>query len=542
MTSTSLERVNRSLVAPIPEGYMEDGDDEGDAEAYASFEDIRAVVRELHQDPVRYVKGILGHRVWQRQADILRSVSVNARTSVKACHASSKSFTAAEAALWWITHFEDGIAITMAPVFKQVRLVMWGEIHRMVRGSRLVEWPKVNQTELRISDDRYLIGISTDAGVNLQGFHGRILIILDEAVGIANDIHEAIEGIRAGGDVRILALGNPTVPGGWFYDTFHPSAVGWNTITISAFDSPNLRSIEPRVSCDFDVPGVYDPYQKDLLATLLVMEEEELHDNPWPFLTTRQWVKEKWLEWGVSGNPLWWSRVLGQFPPQADNALISLDWLEKSRWAGPREDRYGNREDGRSPVDVGIDVAGPGEDETVVAIRCGGYLIDMWVFNEPDPRGAVSRLLLEWAHRIHSINIDSNGIGYGLFLHVADLMAERWPKIEVRGINVGAAPFDTLRFANLKAELYWNLRVIFQEGGIWGIEDETLRSQLLSIIYEIRPNGKTMIESKEEARKRGVKSPDRAEALMLCYADIFAPPEGTVTEATLDRTVVPDGL
>jgi hypothetical protein len=53
------------------------------------------------------------------------------------------------------------------------------------------------------------VGLSTDQGVRFQGFHGRVLIVIDEAPGVKADIWEAVEGIRAGGDVRVLALGNP---------------------------------------------------------------------------------------------------------------------------------------------------------------------------------------------------------------------------------------------------------------------------------------------------------------------------------------------
>jgi hypothetical protein len=44
-------------------------------------------------------------------------------------------------------------------------------------------------------------------------------------------------------------------------------------------------------------------------------------------VVTRRWVREKWHEWGEAP-PLWQARVLGEFPTQGDNALISLAWLE----------------------------------------------------------------------------------------------------------------------------------------------------------------------------------------------------------------------
>src|SRR5436309_6007612 len=84
----------------------------------------------LVRDPVRFARGILQHDPWSMQTAILRSVATTPRTAVKACHSSSKTFTAAEAVLWWITRYPDGIAVTTAPTWTQVERLLWGEIHK----------------------------------------------------------------------------------------------------------------------------------------------------------------------------------------------------------------------------------------------------------------------------------------------------------------------------------------------------------------------------------------------------------------------------
>ena len=85
-------------------------------------------------------------------------------------------------------------------------------------------------------------------------------------------------------------------------------------------------------------------------------------------------------------------------------------------------------------------------------------------------------------------------------------------------VNVGEAPDESERFDKLKAEAYWGLRQRFQDGDVSGLKDSTTIAQLAGIRYRHNARGQVVIESKEEARKRGVKSPDRAEALMLCFA------------------------
>jgi hypothetical protein len=77
---------------------------------------------------------------------------------------------------------------------------------------------------------------------------------------------------------------------------------------------------------------------------------------------------------------------------------------------------------------------------------------------------------------------------------------------------------DGEKYANKKAEYYWGLRMRFQAGDVAGLTDEKAISQLAGILYEHDARGRIAIESKEETRKRGVKSPDRAEAVMLAFA------------------------
>jgi len=100
---------------------------------------------------------------------------------------------------------------------------------------------------------------------------------------------------------------------------------------------------------------------------------------------------------------------------------------------------------------VGIDVAGPGEDETVVMVRCGRSLIAQQAWPEQDPRGAVAAFLAPYKPRIEELNIDSAGIGHYFAQHFDDL------GYEVNFVNVGevvAANVDTEHFVNLKAQLY----------------------------------------------------------------------------------------
>src|SRR5215467_2301127 len=83
----------------------------------------------LLNDPVRLAAHEFDTDLWPTQQAILRCVATQPRTAVKACHASGKTLLAALAVLWWIAKYDDGIAITTAPTWEQVRDLLWGEIH-----------------------------------------------------------------------------------------------------------------------------------------------------------------------------------------------------------------------------------------------------------------------------------------------------------------------------------------------------------------------------------------------------------------------------
>jgi hypothetical protein len=249
--------------------------------------------------------------------------------------------------------------------------------------------------------------------VRFQGWHARpesaLVVIFDEAPGVLPGISEAVQGISAGGDVRWLQIGNPIIASGPFFDIFAGDVPGWTRITIDAFDTPNLDGLT--------------------LQSLLALPEHELDQNVRPYLVTRRWVKDRYFEWGED-HPLWQSRVRGQFPLQSDDSLLSLAWLEAaSKRPAAHDPSY--------PVQAGVDVAGPGDDETVLCIRQGDAILDLQSWSLADSRGAVVDALRPWKSRgLDAVNVDVVGIGhyFALALEDADLPVQR--------VNVGEAPTD----------------------------------------------------------------------------------------------------
>lgn len=194
-------------------------------------------------------------------------------------------------------------------------------------------------------------------------------------------------------------------------------------------------------------------------------------------------------------------------------------------------------------VEAAVDVAGPGEAETVLVLRQGPRILGVHPFAESDARQPVLAMLQPWLHRgLKRVKVDSAGIGHYFEAWLRDNLPS---SVEVVGINVGSKPSETVdkdgraateRFVNLKAELYWSLRQRFIDGDVAGLDDPILLSQLASIRYEHDHRNRVAIETKENALKRGVKSPDRAEALML----LFAPTPDRVMLANAWQSQSPD--
>lgn len=463
-------------------------------------------------DPCEFQRHMMLRKLWGKQREILQSVVDNPLTAVKGCHASGKTFAAAGLPLWWLTRFATGKVFTTAPTLRQVK-TFWRDV-AVARNSGPVRqlMPEPTTTGLDVAPDCYAMGASSSAGVNIQGLHGSdVLIIADEAPGIESDIWDAIEGIRAGGNVRVLEMGNPVIPSGHFYDSFGRNRSIYKNISISAFDTPNFQHPDGSTVT---------------VEQLEAMGPDELTYRPFPSLVTRQWVRERLKVWGPK-HPKYMSRVLGEFPNDDPNSVYPISWIERAN-REPTEAELREITRQQAEVQVGVDVAGAGDDETVLTARRHGQILLQKVWADADPRGAVVRELgdLRRNYRLGHIVIDTVGIGYNFALHVAD------QGFNVYGFNAGARAIRADQYANQKAEAYWQFRTFLQDNLISGLVDEETAAQLSTIRYEENSRGLTEIESKEDRNKRGIPgSPDRAESVIMAFLRVVPAVQQEVFDA-----------
>src|ERR1700736_3906638 len=112
-----------------------------------------AYVKEVVSDPVLFAENILGVQLWELEAEILQSIKNHRRTAIKAAHSVGKTFTLAVSALRWLARYREGIVLTTSPTQRQVRTVLWSEIHRVVEAAR-VPYPKLKTTEFEFRDKK----------------------------------------------------------------------------------------------------------------------------------------------------------------------------------------------------------------------------------------------------------------------------------------------------------------------------------------------------------------------------------------------------
>jgi phage terminase large subunit len=394
----------------------------------------------------------------------MRSVAAHRRTTVRSCHNSGKSWLSGCLTHWWLRCYQPSLVITTAPTERQVKDVLWKEIRQRHLTAQLPG--SLGAMALSLSNSQRAIGLSTNDPVRFQGWHEEnILVIVDEASGVAEEIYQAVEGILTGPNARLLLLGNPNYPSGTFFDSFR---------------SPLYQRFHIQAG---DVPA---------------------------HLLPPTWAEERRRVWGES-SVMYRVRVLGQFPPQGDNALFSLDWIEAAQ---QRELAAGE------PCEMGVDVAGYGADESVLFVRQGNKIVDAVYLRQLEPMalvGRISAVARRWQPT--AIKVDEIGMGWGI---VGALEAEGWPVI---GVNVGEkAVIKPEEYDNLRTELFIDLAERFRDGEIdIPPDDQLLVDQLTSLTYSYTPKGKRKLVSKEELRKQrgsGLSwaSPDRADALALCFA------------------------
>ena len=430
--------------------------------------------------PRLFVTEALGACPEPWQAEVLEALPTHPRIAIRSGHGIGKSALLAWLVLWFgFTRINGKIPVT-APSAHQLEDVLLAEVRKWLQAMQQRGWGWFTR-EVTITKElvRFPSGsfaalrtASKDRPEALQGFHAKdLLFLLDEASGIEDVVFEVAGGALSTPGAMVVLTGNPTRTSGYFYDSFHAQRDHWHCQHVPCWASSQVA---------------------------------------------QAYIEQMREQYGEQSN-VYRVRVAGDFPLQEDDVLVPL-WLAE---AALNRDVAMQR---WQPV-WGLDVARYGDDDSALAKRRGNRLLEpVKVWRKHDLMELAGLVMREFQDaededKPAEILIDSIGLGAG----VLDRCREQG--LPVRGVNVGESPAtDSGRFLRLRDELWWRMREWFEGRDVSIPEDARLLGELTSVHYKLESTGKLRVEPKDSLKKRGMRSPDVAEALMLTFAGGLARP------------------
>lgn len=514
---------------------------------------VKARKRKYFSDPVLWANDYLGIRPWSAQAKVAMSLVDNKNVVVKAGHEVGKSWLAGLLICWWVDTRWDlpggCFVVSTAPSTRQINAIVWREVRKFANLSkkRYAEGKIDHPLPGYITSDahwRLPDGIELGYGAkpadsadkdsgndSMSGIHARyVLAVGDEAVGLSKGLIGDLANITSNATSRRFLVCNPTNPLSYVASIFKNEMNNWATHTISVFDSPNFHG---RGVCDPERCKDYDEHQK--------MEPYEgFPDEVRETLVDQSYVDGIIEENGGVGvgekSPTYQSRVLGEFAWDMGFTLIRPEDIA----VGLDCEITPSLE--TMPV-LGVDVSRSkaGDKNTVYKWHDGKLrFVDDW--NEPNAIKTAERVdRLARAHAVSQVRIDGVGLGGAIADYIRELAEDRYEVIEILGGN--SSP-DVNRWYNFRAWSWWSFqdRLSKELIDIDG-DDERLQEQLLGVEIKKRTGGRDsiLLESKEDMRRRGVTSPDYADAAVYASVDIEAYWNPTLSAiVTQDPADIPD--
>lgn len=407
-----------------------------------------------------------------------------------------KSYADAGVLHWYLTTRPNSLVVATAPSQTQLEEVLWKEVERAYKGSRVPLGGRLLKSPLKVDmgEGWQALAYSTTSTERFSGHHNaELLAILDEASGVAPAIWEAISSLNPS---HLLATGNPLSPDGPFYERCQRAALvagepdaPANLITISSLESPDIH---------------------------LERSKRGLADAGW--------LRQARHDYGEGS--LWWRpHVLGLFPAEAADALLQREWLDLAARTIRSVLEPGGRR--RLAIDLG---GGTGGDRTVLLVRDDLGVLHLEAHRTMTLETAAARakaLLDEWSIDPRDVSYDKGGIGWDF--------ANRLQFAGIVGARGYLGGLDGGVHKNLRSAAAWRMRQRLDpahhaagRGGVlvpqrpFAIRAEVLasglRRELQALRYGLTGTGGIALEAKEELVKRLGGSPDLADTLIQSFA------------------------
>jgi phage terminase large subunit len=445
--------------------------------------------------PALWAQECLGAKPTEQQLEGGREIVRTRRVSIRSGHGTGKTAFMAWCVLWFMSCYAPCKIPCTAPTGHQLSDILWAELatwHRILKERMPAlglefEWT-AERFELK-SHPRESFAVARTSRPErpeaLQGFHSEyLLFLIDESSGIPEEVFQVAEGALSTPDAFVAMAANPTRMDGYFYDSHHKMRASWSALHWDGENSP---------------------------------------------LVSKKYVEEMAQKYGRE-SAIFRIRVKGEFAGNPDG-VIPLDVIESA--IGRLVKPFGD-------VRWGLDVARFGEDRTALCKRQGNAILEpikWWsgkdtmqvagiIKNEYDATPTILRPA--------AICVDVIGIGAG----VVDRLREM--KLPVVAVNVAESPSVKDQYNRLRDELWFKARDWFWARDVCMPRDDALIAELTLPSYKILSNGKKQVESKDDMKKRGVTSPDLADAFCLTFAQGIARGGkwGSIDYQAIDRSVV----
>jgi len=486
------------------------------ASAVISVEDeIIKIAAACSYDPLKWVqvayewgKGELaevsGVRAWQGEllgviGEHLKNPATRYKPlqiAVSSGHGIGKSAFMGMLSNWALSCHAQARIVTTANTQGQLVTKTAPEIGKWARLSLTSDWFDVQAQSIRIRDKSLahewrqdFVPWSEHNTEAFAGLHNKgrlILLQFDEASKIADKVWEVAEGALTDENTIIIwvVFGNPTRNSGRFRECFRRYRHRWinRQIDSRGVEGTNKAKIE---------------------------EWERDHGEASDFFKVR---------------------VRGEFPSQSALQFISGEDVERAANVHLRPEQYKF-----APVILGVDPAWTGDDSLEIMLRQGLYSKSLRSIarndNDVEMAGLIARL--EDEHKAAAVFVDA-GYGTGI-VSAGKVMGRNW-----RLVWFGGKPIDA-GYANKRAEIWGLGKKWLKEGGAIDGQDRALQEDLIGVEAMARLDGKILLESKEDMKRRGLPSPNKADALMLTFAEpVMMAAASTVGRVEVDYDLYAD--
>lgn len=445
---------------------------------------------ECKYDPMRFVRyafewgeGDLqesgGPRPWQ--SDILSKIGQHLQdpasrfnplwVAVASGHGIGKSALISMVINWAMSCYVKARVLVTANTKGQLDTKTVPEVTKWFKRSITSHWWNLHATSISSLDDvkEWRTDFTPWSIENTEAFQGLhnlnriVLCIMDEASGIHDKIWETTEGAMTDERTVIiwLAFGNPTQNTGRFRECFGRFKHRWETFQIDS------RQVEG---------------------------------------TNKQQI-EKWVADYGEDSDFVRVRVRGEFPRAGSSQFIPSDVVASAR-------HYQSRGHESLPKVLSIDVARFGDDQTVVLARQGRFCRILGKYRGLDTVQVAQRVIQFMEEEAPEATIvDGDGVGAG----VVDQIRFRGYGKRLFEFHGGERASDSGAYFNLRAEVWGKLREWLMAGAEIP-DDPELEADLTGVEYGFSSKNQLQLEKKEDMKKRGLSSPDCADALAMSFA------------------------